>query len=141
MRELVGAWMLVSSVTTEEGGAQLEPYGPNPKGIMTVQANGRYSIVTTRGDLPLFASNNRVTGTAEENSAVVTGSIAHFGTISVDSGGGSLILKIETSTFPNWDGKEYRWPYTITDDLLQWTVPAASGGGTATTVWRRDRLE
>lgn len=136
--DLVGTWTLVSSVT-EQGGTKTEPYGPNAKGIMTVHANGRYVIVTTRADLPIFASNNRVTGTPEENRAIVAGSIAHFGTLFVNGADKVLVLTMETSTFPNWNGRVQRWPFTITGDVLQWTVPAASGGGTATTVWKRDK--
>lgn len=134
--DLAGTWTLVSSVV-EQGGTRTEPYGPNAKGIMTVDASGRYVIVTTRDGLPKFASNSRVTGTPEENTAIVRGSIAHFGTLSVDEKERAIILRIETSTFPNWNGTEQKWPFTLTGGTLQWTVPAASGGGTATTVWRR----
>lgn len=135
-KELVGTWTLVSSVT-EQGGAKTEPYGPNAKGIMTVDANGRYVIVAMRAGLPKFASNNRATGTPVENKAIVGGSIAHFGTLSVNVAERAILLKIETATFPNWGGTEQKWPFTITGDTLHFTVPAASGGGTATTVWKR----
>ena len=135
-RDLAGTWTLVSSVV-EQGGTKTEPYGPNAKGIMTVDANGRYVIVTMRAGLPKFASNSRATGTPAENTAIVGGSIALFGTLSVNEAEKAIILKIETSTFPNWDGTEQKWPFTITGDTLQWTVPAASGGGTATASWKR----
>lgn len=135
-KDLVGTWTLVSSVT-EQGGTKTEPYGPNAKGIMIVDANGRYVNVAMRAVLPKFASNNRATGTPEENEAIVGGSIAHFGTLSVNEAERAIILKIETSTFPNWTGTEQKWPITITGETLQVTVPAASGGGTATTVWKR----
>lgn len=136
VKDLAGTWTLVSAVL-EQGGTKTEPYGPNAKGIMTVDANGRYVIVTNRAGLPKFASNNRVTGTPEENKAIVGGSIAHFGTLSVNSAERAITLKIETSTFPNWDQTEQKWPFTMTVDTLQFRVPAASGGGTATTFWKR----
>ena len=44
---------------------------------------GHFSVIITRFDLPKFASNNRETGTAEENKAIVQGSLACFGTYSV----------------------------------------------------------
>jgi hypothetical protein len=135
-KDLVGTWTLISSVT-EQGGTKTEPYGPNAKGIMTVDANGRYVIVAMRAGLPKFASNNRATGTPEENKAILGGSIAHFGTLSVNEAERAIILKIETATFPNWGGTEQKWPFTITGDTLHFTVPTASGGGTATTVWKR----
>lgn len=135
-KDLSATWTLVSS-HTEHGGIRTEPFGPNPKGVMTVDANGRYVIVTMRAELPTFASKNRANGTPQENQAIVGGSIAHFGTFSVNEPERVIILKINTSTFPHWDGTEQRWPFTITGDALQFTVPAASGGGSATTFWKR----
>jgi len=66
--QFVGSWTLVS-LTAGEGADQTLPYGPNPKGTMMVDANGRFSITVLRSDLPKLASNNRMTGTADENKA------------------------------------------------------------------------
>ena len=63
---LVGSWTLVS-LTAGEGAHQTLPYGPNPKGSMMVDANGRFMITVVRSDLPEFASNNRMVGTPDEN--------------------------------------------------------------------------
>jgi hypothetical protein len=79
----VGTWTLVS-LTSGDGANQTLPYGPNPKGTMMVDANGRFSITVVRSDLPKFTSSNRMSGTPEENRAVVQGSIAYFGTYSID---------------------------------------------------------
>jgi len=105
--------------------------------ILTVDANGRYVLVIARADLPKVASNNRTTATPEENKAIVQGSGAHFGTLSVNAADKTITFKIETSLFPNWDGTEQKRPFTVTGDELTYTVPAASGGGTATVVWQR----
>jgi hypothetical protein len=43
-------------------------------------ANGRFSLIIMRGDLPKYASNKRVDGTPDEYKATVTGSLAYFGT-------------------------------------------------------------
>src|SRR6266705_3668379 len=80
-QDLVGTWTLVSAIN-EHGGNKTDIYGPHPKGILTVDANGRYVLVIARADLPKVASNNRTTATPEENKAIVEGSIAHFGTVS-----------------------------------------------------------
>ena len=136
VKDLAGTWTLVSSVT-EQGGNKTDTYGPNPKGILTVDANGRYVLAFVRADLPKVASNNRTTATPEENKAIVQGSNTHFGTLSVNAADKTITFKIETSTFPNWDGTEQKRPFTVTGDELQYTVPAASGGGTATVVWKR----
>jgi hypothetical protein len=134
--DFVGTWTLVSSVT-EQGGNKTDTFGPNPKGMLMVDANGRYAIVFSRADLPKVASNNRTTATAEENKAIVGGSLAHFGTIAVNAANKTFTFRIETATFPNWNGAEQNRPFTISGDQLRYTTPAASGGGTATLVWRR----
>jgi hypothetical protein len=63
-------------------------------GSGTKQADGHFSLVNTRADLPKFASNRRDQGTPEENKAVVQGSIAYFGTYSVNEGIRSSPLKL-----------------------------------------------
>ena len=91
-----------------------------------------------RANLPKFATDNRLAGTAEENKAVVTGSIAHFGSYAVNEADKSITFRIQTSTHPNWDGSEQKRAYTLAGDELRYTVgTAAVGGGTATLVWRR----
>ena len=135
-KDLAGTWTIVSTVT-EQGGTRTEPFGPHPKGILMVDANGRYVIAFARADLPKVASNNRTTGTPEENKAIVAGSIIHFGTLAINAVDKTITFKIETATFPNWDGTEQKRPFTLTGDELTYTVPAASGGGTVTTVWKR----
>ncbi len=102
---------------------------------MIFNPDGRYALVLLRSDLPKFASNNRMTGTPEENKAVVQGTNSHFGTYSVD--GNNLVFRIEAATYPNWSGAEQKRPFTLTGDELTYVVPAASGGGTARLVWRR----
>ena len=99
-KDLAGTWTLVS-VVTEQGGNKTDTYGPNPKGILMVDANGRYVITFARANLPKVASNNRTTATPEENKAIVGGSLTHFGTISVNTADKTFTFKIETATFPN----------------------------------------
>src|SRR5213592_431430 len=135
-QDLVGTWTLVSAIN-EQGGDKTDIYGPHPKGILAVDANGRYVLVIARADLPKVASNNRTTATAEENKAIVQGSIAHFGTLSVNAADKIFTFKIATATFPNWSGTEQKRPFTISGDQLRYTAAAASGGGTATVVWKR----
>jgi hypothetical protein len=46
------------------------------------------------------AANNRTAGTADENKAVVGGSIALFGTHAVDDDKKLVIFTVKASTFP-----------------------------------------
>jgi hypothetical protein len=77
-------------------------------GSGTKQADGHFSLVNTRADLPKFASNRRDQGTPEENKAVVQGSIAYFGTYSVNEGDKVITAQIEGSTFANLIGTDQK---------------------------------
>ena len=101
----IGTWTLVS-LTSGEGANQTLPYGPNPKGTMMVDVNGRFSIMVARSDLPKFASNNRMSGTPEENKAIVQGTIAYFGTYSVADK--IMTHHIEGGTWPSWTGTDQK---------------------------------
>ena len=104
--QLVGTWTYVSVDVVHSDGSRLPLFGPNPSGLASFDAKGRYLLLTARMDLPKFASNNRNGGTAEENRAVVQGSIAHFGTYTVNEADKTIAFHIQTSTFPNWNGSE-----------------------------------
>jgi lipocalin-like protein len=136
-KELVGSWTLIS-VTVNRDGEKIEPFGPNPKGTMTFDSGGRFSIIVTRSDLPKFASNNRETGTSEENKAVAQGSIAYFGTYSVDEDGHMFIVHVGASSYPNFVGTDQKRIFTITGDELKYTNSNwSAGAGVALVVWKR----
>ena len=132
--DLVGTWSLIS-ITYEQNGKTTQPYGANPKGIEIFGSDGRVVVVIVRPDLPKFASNNRVEGTAEENKAVVQGSLAYFGTYKADDK--SYSLQIEGSTFPNFAETSQKRAFVIKGDELIVSNTAASTGLPSTTVWRR----
>ena len=137
--QLVGTWTYVSVDTVRPDGSRAPTFGPNPQGLASFDSHGRYVLLVARSGLPTFTSNNRVEGTPEENQAVVQGSIAHFGRYTVNEADKTLTFHIETSTFPNLNGAEQKRPVTITGDELKWTVPAASGGGSAEVVLKRTK--
>ena len=64
--QLVGTWSLVSNENVAPDGAKRQPFGANPKGILILDANGRYAQVFTHPDRPKFKANNRLQGTPEE---------------------------------------------------------------------------
>jgi hypothetical protein len=133
---LVGTWTLVSNTGSNQS-PTAKNFGPND-GFATFGANGRFSIQLVRSDLPNFASNNRDTGTADENKAVAQGSISYFGTYLVNEGDGALTLHIERSSFPNWNGiDQKRIIATLNAEELKYTNPTASVGGTAVLAWKR----
>jgi hypothetical protein len=134
-QDIVGTYTLVS-FTNVQGDKKTEAYGSDPKGIMMLDANGRYVVVLMRPDLPKFASNNRSSGTPGEYKAVALGSFVHFGTFSVSDA--HIVFRLENTTFPNWDGQEQRRALTLAGDELKYEV-TSSIGGTSTVVWRRSK--
>ena len=137
--QLVGSWILVS-LTAGNGAKQTLPYGANPKGTMMVDANGRFSITVVRSDLPRFASDNRMTGTPEENMAIVQGCVAYFGTYSIDEATHVITVNVEGSTFPNFDGGTQTRILSFNGDEMTYLNPTPSmGGGTAKVTYRRAR--
>jgi len=137
-KSLTGTWTLVSADNIDASGKNAPFFGPNPRGSLIFTSNGRYSLWVGALSLPKFASNNRAKGTAEENQAVVAGSIAHFGKYTVDEKDKSFTFNVETSTFPNWDGTTQKRAFTVSGDELKYTNPVASaGGGRVDLVWKR----
>ena len=82
--KLVGTWKQVVSEVATSDGKRSFPFGELPNGILIFTENGHFVQVHIASGIPKFLSNSRPTGTADENKAVVQGSIALFGTYSVD---------------------------------------------------------
>jgi len=137
--QLVGSWTLVA-LTVGEGATQALPYGPYPKGSMMVDADGRFSITIMRSDLPKFASNNRMAGTPDENKAIVQGSLAYYGTYTIDEATHVITVKIEGSTFPNFIGDMQIRTLSFSGDEVTYINPTPSnGGGSAKNIFKRVR--
>lgn len=113
-------------------------FGDNPRGTLILTANGRYAIVVGAAKLAPIASGARTKGTPAENKAVVEGSIAHYGTYTIDDKGKAITFNVEMSTFPNWDGKPQKRALTVKGETLSYVVTAPSSGGPANeVVWKR----
>lgn len=135
--QIVGTWTYVSVDLVRPDGAHVPLFGPNPQGQASFDGNGHYILMTARAGQAKFTSTNRMEGTPEENKAVVQGTIAHFGTYTVDETNKTITFHIETSTFPNWNGTEQKRPFIVTGDELTWRTAASTGGGTAEVVLKR----
>jgi hypothetical protein len=137
--DIAGTWTLVSSVT-EKDGMKTEQFGSGAKGMLVFDASGRFVLTIIGPDLPKFASNNRAGGTEEENKAVVSKSIAMIGTYILNISDKSLIFRVDSATFPNWNGTEQkRLISVLNDDELKYITPTASSGGVGTVTWKRAR--
>jgi hypothetical protein len=138
-QQVQGSWILVS-LYVEQDGKKIEPFGSKPRGSMILTPDGRCSIILMRESLPKFASNNRMKGTTEENQAIVQGSLAHYGSYAVVSEKEHTVnMRVEGSTFPNWDGQDQKRVWIVKGDELSVTNPTASVGGVAYVIWKRAR--
>jgi Lipocalin-like domain len=136
--QLVGTWIFVSAQDVKPDGSKLDPWGANPKGAAMYDANGRFTFMIMRSDLPKFSSNNRAQATAEEGKAVAQGMIAMYGTYTVNEADKTLTTRIEGSSYANLiGGEQKRVIISLTADEMRYTNPATSTGTKAEAVWRR----
>jgi hypothetical protein len=135
--DLVGTWTNTSNVNISADGKRTDTFGSRGTGLAIFESNGRYAIINLDPDVPKFAANNRIQGTAAENKAAMAGAIAHYGTYTVDSANKVVNMKVEGSTYPNWTGtQQTRKIMSFGGDELKWSV-AASMGGTSEVGWKR----
>ena len=138
--QLVGTWNFVIAEITAADGKKNFPFGERPKGMLIFTADGHFSQVHISGDLPRIASNNRLAGTDADNRAIVHGTLALFGTYTVDEAKKSLTFNIEGSTYPNLAGRaQTRTIDLLTADEFRNTNPAASRDvpAVATNIYKR----
>jgi hypothetical protein len=134
--QLIGIWTLVSATEVKSDGTKSDIWGPNPKGIYMFTATGKFSQILIRSDLPSFPSRAAVT--AEQAKHIVQGSIAQYGTYTVDEAGKVINLHYWGSTFTPFigtDGK--RNIISITPNELNFYNPATSEGTMAEVVLKR----
>jgi hypothetical protein len=138
-QQLIGTWTFVVTEANQPDGSKILPFGPKPKGVNIFTEDGHFVQIQIADGIPKFASNSRVTGTSEENKAAVQGSLALFGTYTVDETAKMIIYKVESSTFPNWVGLEQRRPIdSVTADELRHSNLAGSiAGATTVNIWSR----
>lgn len=135
-RQIVGTWSLVSSVDIQAGGSTTDTWGSSPLGLYMFDAGGRFTQIVMRSDLPKFAS--RDSATPDEAKAVVAGSLAMFGTYTVDEAAGIVNVQFEACTFPAFTGTAGKRVVTMTSpDELVFTNPGRAGGAKGQSVWRR----
>lgn len=126
---IVGSWSLLIDDAVKPDGTHTSNFGPNPMGLAMFGADGHFSVQIVRAGRPKFASNNRTTGTADENKAAVAGSNAFFGTYTLNEADKTLTFRIEASTYPNLEGTQQKRTLTslTAGDELTWTNPTTHG--------------
>jgi hypothetical protein len=137
--QLVGTWDFVVAEVTAPDGTKSLPFGATPKGVLIFTPDGRFAQIHIASEAPKIASNNRMTGTADEYAAIMRGSVAVFGSYIVDEDKGTVTYKIMSATFPNWAGEsQTRTIDKLTADEFVNTNPNVAGGrGKAANIYRR----
>ncbi len=137
--QIVGTWNFIVAEVKAPDGTKSFPFGETPKGIIIFTADGRFAQIHVASDVPKIASNNRLTGTAEEYAAIMKRSISVFGTYAVDEDKKTVTFNIVSATYPNWEGEaQVRTIDKLTEDEFVNTNPNVAGGrGSASNLYKR----
>jgi hypothetical protein len=138
---LLGTWHFVIAEVTAPDGQKSFPFGPKPRGILIFAPEGDFAQIHIASEVPKIASGNRLAATPEEYAGIMRGTIAQFGTYTVDEEKRTFTLKFTASTFPNWEGSlQTRSIDKLTDDEFINTNPQVGAGrGSAYNLYRRAR--
>ena len=137
--QIVGTWNFIVAEVKAPDGTKSFPFGETPKGIIIFTADGCFAQIHVASDVPKIASNNRLTGTAEEYAAIMKRSISVFGTYAVDEDKKTVTFNIVSATYPNWEGEaQVRTIDKLTEDEFVNTNPNVAGGrGSASNLYKR----
>ena len=104
--QLLGTWILVAWEQLGADGSKFQKYGADPRGFHIFERNGRFFAMMARPDLPKIAASDPQKATPEEARAIMAGSIAYYGTYTVNEPERMVILRMEATTFPNQLGRD-----------------------------------
>jgi hypothetical protein len=137
--QLAGAWTLVSEDSVVSNGTKEQFYGPNPKGILILDASGRYALVQGSPDRPKLKSASRsdLNATDDELKALLRGFASNMGAWSVNDADRTLILKFEAALIPNNEGAEFKNTVNLVGDELTLTRTSPVTGSKTAVVYRR----
>lgn len=136
---LVGTWHFVIAEVTAPDGAKSFPFGPKPRGMVIFTPEGDFMQIHIASEVPKIANGNRMNATAEEYAGIMRGTIAQFGTYTVDEEKKQFTMKFTASTFPNWEGVlQTRSIDKLTDEEFINTNPQVGAGrGSAYNLYKR----
>src|SRR5262245_60760788 len=127
--QLVGTWHFVVAEVTAPDGKKSFPFGPAPRGMVIFTAGGDFMQIHIASEVPKIANGNRLAATPEEYAGIMRGTIAQFGTSTVDEEKKAFTMKFTASTFPNWDGvAQTRTIDKLTDQEFINTNPQVGAG-------------
>jgi hypothetical protein len=137
--QIVGSWSLVSWEQTLKDSSKNHRFGSNPKGINTFDANGNFTLIIMRPDLPKIAAGDPEKPTAEEAQAITKGAIAYYGTYTVNEADKTINLKLAGTTLVNQMGLDQKRVVTsISGTEMKYRNPTSvMGGAQIELAWKR----
>lgn len=127
-QQLVGAWLFTGC---DAATAATPPYCVDPGGSLSFNPTGRYTLVMLAGNRPRVAGgNNRANVSPEDYKAIGQGTVAQFGTWSVNETDKILTQNPERTFFPG--GGEAKYTVTLAGNDLKLV-----GGPLNVTTWKR----
>ena len=139
---IVGRWQVIAVEVQDSAGGVSPIFGPNPGGQLVYDATGNVYVLLFDHDRPQFASADRLQGTSEEIQSAFEGSVAYYGTYTVDRNAGVVTHHVLGSTYPNWIGTDLVRHYKIEGQRLTLTTaPFVQGGKRIIAVNTFKRLE
>jgi hypothetical protein len=137
--QLLGTWILAAWEQVRPDGTEFQKYGTDPRGFHIFERNGRFFAMMARPDLPKIAASDPQKATPEEARAIMAGSIAYYGTYTVNEPERMVTLRMDASTFPNQLGRELpRRIVSVTANEMVYSNPdATTGGGHIQLSWKR----
>lgn len=132
---LAGSWTLKAAYDLHRDGSKTFGFGPQPKGILMIDAQGDYSLQVFRSDEPTSAIDAQ--GMRKEFKADELAS-THYGHVDLDARAHTVTFKIDLSYIQRWNGTVQVRPCTLSGDELSYQVPAQPGSDSvAVSVWQR----
>lgn len=136
-QHFVGHWRLISYEQRSTTGEVTQPFGKDPIGRISYDADGHMSAQLMRRDRPSFANSDPVKGTDAEIRQAFTLYLAYYGSYTVDEKAGTVTHHLEGAWFPNWIGTNQVRRYEFNGNRL--TLQADLPAGHGTLVWERIR--
>jgi hypothetical protein len=139
MDQLVGTWKVVTcEVVAPDGSKRPSVEGNDLAGQYILTGDGHFSFQIAT-DFQHFASKNLTNTTPGENRAAVRGSIAYYGTYTVNDAEKTIIEHIERGSPPSYlNGTEGKRIITmLSADEMKYTNPGRTAGGSTNCAFKR----
>ncbi|GHO87336.1 lipocalin-like domain-containing protein [Dictyobacter formicarum] len=137
--DLIGTWKLVSVELRYSDGDVRYPWGTHAKGHLLYSAEGYMSAVIASAERPLFATEDVLTGSVEEQAQAARSYVSYGGPYELH--GNEVTHHVEVSLFPNWVGQaQLRYIEALDNkQLILRSAPILANGKQATgyLIWRR----